>query len=92
MTNASHPSKIRRVRNLNLTGWQPLPEERSHIKGILLGKKMRLPSSTRPTIKSFQLICIHFILVHLFYGFTERLCPDPIVGLGARLSPINSMT
>ena len=28
----------------------------------------------------------HFILVHLFYGHTKRLCPDAIVGLGARLA------
>ena len=27
----------------------------------------------------------NFILVHLFYGRTKRLRPDPIVGLGARL-------
>ena len=26
-----------------------------------------------------------FILVHLFYGHTKRLCPDLVVGLGARL-------
>ena len=28
----------------------------------------------------------HLFLVHLFYGRTKRLCPDPIVGLGAKLS------
>ena len=32
----------------------------------------------------------HFILVHLFYGRTKRLCPDPIVGLGARLAMLGA--
>ena len=28
---------------------------------------------------------MYFTLVHLFCGRTKSLCPDPIVGLGARL-------
>ena len=34
----------------------------------------------------------HFILVRLLYGRTKGLCPDPIVGLEARLESGKVMT
>ena len=42
--------------------------------------------ATTCCLQQFTGFIFHFILVHLFYGRTKSLCPDPIVSLEARLT------
>ena len=52
--------------------------------GHIGGEKISLPTLTRPIIKPPKYM-FHFIFGFLIHGHTKRQCPDPIVGLGARL-------
>ena len=52
-----------------------------NIKGILLRKKSACQIRQDRLSNPPDYFAFHFILVHLFYGGTKRLCPDPIVSL-----------